>query len=457
MDKTILTQFVREGIEQLYQEDPTLYELLEQEYRRQTNVLTMVAASSVVDPSVLACEGFVASNVTAEGYPAARLHAGCEVVDKIERLAIERAKKAFGAQYANVQSHSASSANQSVMFSLLKPGDTILGMSLNAGGHFTHGAKSSVSGQYFNAVSYGLDEEGFIDYEEVDCLAKEHRPKLLICGATAYPRTIDFRRFRRIADDVGAILLADVSHIAGLIVVGEHPSPIDYAHITTTCTHKQLYGPRGGLILLGQDYNSLIPGGRRTFTETIQQSIFPLVQGAPNMNAIAAKARALAYVMTPEFKEVARRIVTDAKSMAKNFVEKGYTVFTGGTDNHLILLNILVNGMTGGVAERALEECNIIVNKTRIRGDEQTGSVMSGIRIGTNSLALRRMERSEMGQCTTLIDTVLSSLTVLNEREYVLDAGVKERVRNDVQELCQRFPIPCYPLAPTPAYIREES
>src|SRR5579859_1649814 len=260
MRHDLLAEFAQRGIDRLREGDPALYDLLLQEHHRQNETLAMIAASSIADPSVLICEGMATTNVTAEGYPGARFHAGCRCVDGIERLAIERARRAFAAQYANVQPHSGTSANEIVLFALLQPGDTVLGLGLNSGGHLTHGSKASVSGQYFSAIEYGLDQEQRIDYAQVERLAHEFRPKLIICGASAYPRQIDFARFRAIADQVGAFLLADISHIAGLVVAGQHPSPIDHAHVTTTSTYKQLYGPRGGLILMGKDAEQLAPG-----------------------------------------------------------------------------------------------------------------------------------------------------------------------------------------------------
>lgn len=446
MSEGILGAFVRRGVELLRQEDPILYDLLEAEYYRQTGVLAMVASSSIADPSVFACEGMVPTNVTAEGYPGNRFHAGCKYVDKIEQLAIERAKEAFRAQYANVQPHSASSANEIVMCSILKPGDTILGMELQFGGHLTHGARASISGQYFHSIGYGLNTQELIDYEQVAELARQFKPKLIICGATAYPRFIDFQRFRAIADEVGAFLLADISHTAGLVVAGFHPSPIDHAHFTTTCTHKQLYGPRGGLILIGRDHDSLAPGGKRTLAEAIQRAVFPFFQGAPILNAIAAKARALATVMTPEFKTLAERIVADASVLAQCFVDRDYRVISGGSDNHIVLLDVTTCGITGSIAERALEESNIIVNKNRIPGDKKSAIVTSGIRLGTNSLAFRGMGTGEMHQCSELIHRVLMSIHMLGEQEYHLDTSVKEAVQAEVKQLCQRFPIPRYPL-----------
>lgn len=442
----MLHEFARRGVDLLSEDDPVLYELLDQEYRRQNGTLAMIAASSIADPSVIACEGMVTSNVTTEGYAGARYHAGCRFVDEIERLAVERAKSAFEARYANVQPHSGSSANQIVMFNLLRAGDTVLGLELDAGGHLSHGDKASVSGRYFNAVGYGLDGEGFIDYAQVAELALRFRPKLIICGASAYPRVIDFKRFREIADEAGAFLLADISHIAGLVVAGEHPSPIDHAHFTTTSTYKQLYGPRGGLILIGKDYERPSPDGSGTLVGMVQRGVFPFFQGTPHLSMVAAKARALAFVATPEFRGLARRIVAGAGALAEWFAAAGYRVLTGGSDNHIVLIDVQARGLTGLVAERALEECDIIVNKNKIPGDKRPALVTGGLRLGTNCLAARGMGAAEMPRCAALIHQVLSSLKVLGERTYELDEGVKRLVRAEVRRLCEEFPIPRYPV-----------
>lgn len=445
------------GLETLVEEDASLHALLEREYLRQTEVLSMVAASSVVDPSVLVCEGMVPVNVTAEGYPGARFHAGCVVIDQIEQLAIDRARAAFGARFANVQPHSATTANQVVICSVLRPGDTLLGLDLSCGGHLTHGAAPSLSGQYFDAVGYGVTPDGTIDYDEVERLARERRPKLIICGTTAYPRVIDFARFRRIADDVGALLLADVTHIAGLVVAGLHPSSIDHAHFTTTCTHKQLYGPRGGLILMGRDADAPAPSGDRTLRELVQKGVFPFFQGAPNLSSIAAKAGALGRLARPEFRVLMGRVVSTARALAGAFTDAGYTVVTGGTDNHLVVVDVLASGLTGIVAERALEACHITVNKNRIPGDRKPATVTSGIRIGTNSLAVRGLEAAEMPRCVELVHRVLSNVRPLSDRDFELPDEVRTSVIDDVRELCRRFPIPCYPAPqrePTPASSR---
>ncbi len=446
MTKHALSELASRGIELLQKKDPVLYNLLEQEHCRQTDVLAMVAASSLADPSVLVCESMSAANVTTEGYPGARYHAGCKYIDQIERLAIERAKVAFQAQYANVQPHSGTSANAIVMFSLLQPGDTILGMELNSGGHLTHGARASVIGQYFNAIGYGLNSKGLLDYDKIHSLALQHKPRLIISGASSYPRTIDFRRFREIADEVGAYLLADISHIAGLVVANEHSSPIDYAHFTTTSTYKQLYGPRGGLILIGAEIDCFAPDGKQTLPEMVQRAVFPFFQGTPNISAIAAKARALAMIITPDFKKLANLIVDDARMLAECLAGDGYHVLTGGTDNHMVLIDIFSSmGISGATAEKALEECNIIVNKNRIPGDRKPALVTSGMRLGTNSLALRGMGPDEMKKCATLIHRILSSIKVTGEFDFHLDTNLKESVKGEVIELCNRHPIPEYP------------
>lgn len=429
----------RQGLEAVRRDDPVLYKLLELETRRQSNVLPMVAASSEADPSVLACEGLALTNVTTEGYPNARFHGGCEIVDQVEELAIERACAVFDAQYANVQPHSGSSANLAVIFSLLRPGDTLLGMDLDAGGHLTHGSKASVIGQYFNAVGYGVNAHGVIDYDEVRDIARKCQPRLIICGASAYSRIIDFAAFRAIADEVGALLLADISHIAGLVVGGVHPSPIDHAHVTTTSTYKQLFGPRGGVILCGRDSSQAAWSGKGTFADTFQRAVFPFSQGTPNLSAIAAKARAFANVQRPEFKLLARRIVDNAQALASYLLERSYDVLTGGTDNHTILINLSDKAMTGLVAERALNQCGIIVNKNRLPGDTKSARVTSGIRLGTNLLAHRGLAPSDMRECAELIDETLMSIRVMSDQDYELEESVIHSVRARVERICCRF------------------
>ena len=442
-----LESFFQAAHDQLAAQDPALYALLEREYERQSHVLAMIASSSIADPAVLICEGTPVTNVTTEGFPAKRYHAGCEVVDEIEILAVERAKAAFEAQYANVQPHAGTTANQIVMFSLLEAGDTILGLDLKAGGHLSHGSTAAVSGKYFSAVGYGLDEQGFIDYEKVAALAQQHQPKMIICGSSAYPRTIDFARFRAIADEVGAYLLADISHIAGLVAGGVHPSPIDHAHFTTTSTYKQLMGPRGGLILMGRDHDAPAPSGKGTLAQSMQRAVFPYFQGTPNLSAIAAKAAAFTRLTTPEFRTLATQIADNARIMASDLTQYGYRVITGGTDNHLVLFDVLEKNITGYVAEKALEACDIIVNKNTIPNDSKSPMVTSGLRLGSNSLSIRGMNIDEMHECTHLMQTVLSEVRATDDRHFELPNSVRAFVQEKVHHLCERFPIPHYPPA----------
>ena len=447
-EETLLAAFVREGVEHLYEEDPDLSRILEEEYRRQNGTLVMVASCTPADPSVLACEAMVPVNVTAEGYPGRRYHAGCRVIDGIEQLAIDRARAAFGARYANVQPHSATTANYAVLSRLLQPGARILGMRLDVGGHLTHGAPMAFSGTWFEAHGYGLDAEGRIDYGEVERLAREIRPRLIVCGATAHPRQVDFARFREIADAVDAYLLADISHVAGLVAAGLHPSPIDHAHITTTCTHKQLYGPRGGLILLGRDAEAPAPDGRQTLSELMQRAIFPFFQGAPILNAIAAKARALARVMEPEFRRVMERVVDDARAVAGHLMAEGWRVLSGGSDNHIVLFDVAARGLTGLIAEKALEDSGIVVNKNRIPGDTRPPMVTSGVRLGTNTMALRGMGPEAAVRGARLVHRVLAAVEPLGDRDFRLAPAVRDAVRAEVAALCEEFPIPRYPLRP---------
>jgi glycine hydroxymethyltransferase len=320
-------------------------------------------------------------------------------------------------------------------------------MELEHGGHLTHGSPATYSGQYFEAIGYGLTDDGLIDYEQVRRLAAEHRPRVIICGATAYPRVVDFARFREIADETGAYLLADISHTAGLVAAGLHPSPIDHAHITTTCTHKQLFGPRGGLILSGRDHCVAAPRGKGTLADFLQRAVFPFSQGAPALNTIAAKARALDMVATDEFRGVAERIVRISQVLANSLTGLGYSLVAGGTDNHIVLVDLSSKGMTGSVAEQALEECGIIVNKNRVPRDTTPAFVTGGIRIGTNSAARRGLSPDDARYCAELIDLVLSAVEVLGDREYRLPASVRESVRARVADLCARRPVPGYPAA----------
>lgn len=439
-----LEGFLRKGIETLSSDDPELFSVLEDEYHRQQTRLIMVASSSLVDPSVQVCEASTPVNVTAEGYPGMRYHGGCENIDKIEQLAIDRAKRVFNARYANVQAHSATTANLAVMASLLNAGDTILGMDLTSGGHLTHGSSVSFSGIYFNAIGYGLDSRGYIDYNQVEELACKFKPGLIICGTTAYSRVVDFKRFREISDRVGAYLLADISHIAGLVAAGLHPNPIDHAHVTTTCTHKQLFGPRGGLILVGKDFNAPAPDGKCTLEQHFQKAIFPFFQGAPVMNSIAAKARAFSIIDSQEFKKVMHRVLDLARTLADTFSTFGYKVVSDGTDTHVVLIDTSALGISGYIVEKALEESYIIVNKNRVPGDKTPHTVTSGIRLGTNSLAMRGFTPDSIKTCARLIHQVIQAIEPSGLKVYRLNAQIRDSIRQEVLELCSKFPIPAY-------------
>ncbi|WP_413760935.1 serine hydroxymethyltransferase [Streptomyces sp. MMBL 11-3] len=436
----------------LHRTDPELAGLLDAEVRHQDTTLAMIASASVADPSVLAAGGAALSNVTAEGYPAARYHPGAARFDAVERLAIARAKDLFAAQYANVQPHSCSSANLAVLSALLPPGGTLLGLDLDAGGHLTHGSPASVTGRHFTAVHYGLDRTGRIDYAQVADLARRHRPGVLIAGASAYPRTVDFERFRAIADSVGAYLLADISHIAGLVATGKHPSPIDAAHITTTSTYKQLGGPRGGLILSGADHRTPGPDGRTPLSRLMQRAVFPQSQGTPSPATIAAKARAFSLAASPQFKDAAQLIVDNAAALAAELSALGYRVLTGGTDNHMVLLDIIDRGLTGVVAERALEQCAILANRNRIPGDTKPPLVTSGLRLGTNILAQRGMGPLQMRECAHLLHAVVTATTALSDTEYLIDPAQVLRLRAGVEDLCARYPLTLGGAAPAPAH-----
>lgn len=421
-----------------------MFDILEREYVRQNETLALVASCSPAHPTALVCEGSFASNVTAEGYPGRRFHAGCVNVDAIEELAIERARAAFGARYVNVQPHTASIANQAVFSALLEPGDAILGLDLDSGGHLSHGAAVNLSGKLYRAASYGLTAHGLIDYDQARAVALATRPRMIVAGTTAYPRAIDWSRFRAIADEVGALLMADITHIAGLVITGDHPNPIDIAHVVTTCTHKQLYGPRGGLILIGAEAETAVPGGG-TLSKAMQRAVFPLIQGAPIVNSIAAKARVLGRATQPEFRALMKRVVHLARGLARALMLAGARVMSGGTDNHIVVVDVLSSfGLTGIVAEKALEECGIIVNKNRIAGDTKPATVGSGIRIGSNSMAARGMEPGQMERIAELIGRVLSSVTQLDDRSYQLSAETRTELLVQVRDICRRNPIADY-------------
>jgi glycine hydroxymethyltransferase len=404
--------------------DPQLEEALRGELRRQEEHIELIASENYASPRVLAAQGTVLTNKYAEGYPGRRYYGGCEFVDVAETLAIERAKKLFGADYANVQPHSGSQANIAAYMALIQPGDTILGMSLDHGGHLTHGAKVNASGRLYRAVAYGLDTRtGLIDYDQVERLAHEHRPKLIIAGFSAYSRIVDWRRFREIADAVGAWFVADMAHVAGLVAAGEYPSPVPYADVTTTTTHKTLRGPRGGLILARANDE---------VTKKLNSLVFPGTQGGPLMHVIAAKAVAFLEALQPEFREYQKRVVRNARRLAAALIERGHRIVSGGTDNHLFLLDLVERGITGKDADAALGRAYITVNKNAVPNDPRPPMVTSGLRIGTPAVTTRGFGDAEIDQLAGWIDDVLQDVT---------DEARIERVRAQVIELCRRFPV----------------
>ncbi|HEX7045476.1 MAG TPA: serine hydroxymethyltransferase [Burkholderiales bacterium] len=403
--------------------DEELYEAIVGEARRQEDHIELIASENFASPRVLEAQGSVLTNKYAEGYPGKRYYGGCEYVDVAERLAIERVKQLFGADYANVQPHSGSQANAAVYLALLAPGDTILGMSLAHGGHLTHGAKVNFSGKLFNAVQYGVDDQGLIDYVQVERLAHEHRPKMIVAGFSAYSRVVDWERFRRIADEVGAYLFVDMAHVAGLVAAGIYPNPVPVADVTTTTTHKTLRGPRGGVILAKRNPE---------IEKKLSSVVFPGTQGGPLMHVIAAKAVAFKEALEPAFKEYQRQVLANARAMAQAVMERGYDVVSGGTDNHLFLLSLIRKGLTGKDAEAALGEAHITVNKNAVPNDPQPPMVTSGIRLGTPAVTTRGFKEAE---CRLLAGWICDVLDRLD------DAGVRRRVKEQVLELCRRFPV----------------
>ena len=424
--------------EQLKQTDPEIFQAIFNEYHRQNDKLELIASENFVSEAVMQAMSNVMTNKYAEGYPGKRYYGGCEFVDVAENLARERAKQLFGADHANVQPHSGTQANMAVYFALLKPGDTIMGMNLAHGGHLSHGSPVNFSGRYFRVVPYGVHREtGYIDMNEVEDIAKRERPKLIMTGASAYSREIDFKAFREIADRVGAKLVADIAHPAGLIASGLIQSPVPYAHVVTTTTHKTLRGPRGGMILIGRDGENDLgittPKGKvKLWSEVIDSNVFPGIQGGPLMHVIAAKAVAFKEALQPEFKEYSRQIIRNAKALAQALMDKGYKIVSGGTDTHLMLVDLTDRGITGKAAEKALEQAGITVNKNMVPFDTKSPFVTSGIRIGTPALTTRGMKEDQMRLIAELIDKVLTNI----ENESVISAVFKQ-----VRELCDRFPL----------------
>jgi glycine hydroxymethyltransferase len=406
----------------LPQQDPQVFEAIQNELKRQQSKIELIASENFVSRAVMEAQGSVLTNKYAEGYPGRRYYGGCEYVDVVEDLARERAKKLFGAEHANVQPHSGAQANMAVYFTVLEHGDTVLGMNLSHGGHLTHGSPVNFSGIQYNFVEYGVDPETHvIDYDDVLEKARIHKPKLIVAGASAYPRIIDFKRFREIADEVGAYLMVDMAHIAGLVAAGLHPNPVPYAHFVTTTTHKTLRGPRGGMILCKEE-----------FAKQIDKAIFPGIQGGPLMHVIAAKAVALGEALQDSFKTYAQNIVNNAKRLAEALKKEGFTLVSGGTDNHLLLIDLRSLGLTGKVAEKVLDEVGITVNKNTIPYDPESPFVTSGIRIGTAAVTTRGFGLEEMDEIASII-----SLTLKNHE----DEAKLEEARKRVAALTEKFPL----------------
>jgi len=423
----------------LQNSDSTIYEILHREYVRERDTLELIASENFTSPSVMEAAGGVMTNKYAEGYPGKRYYGGCDHVDEAENLARERAKTLFGADYVNVQPHSGSQANMAVLMTFLNTGDTVLGLDLSHGGHLTHGSPVNFSGQLYNFVSYHvLEKTGRVDFIEVMELAKEHKPKLIICGGSAYPRFIEFDKFREIADKAGAFLMADIAHPAGLIASGVHPSPISFCDVITTTTHKTLRGPRGGMIMMGKDkknpWNKVAPksGRVKNISELIDSMVMPGIQGGPLMHIISAKAVAFAEALRPSFKVYAKQIVANAKTLASILTSKGYNIVSGGTDTHLILIDLTNKNITGKSAENCLEKAGITVNKNMVPFDKKSPFITSGIRVGTPAVTTRGMKEAQMEIIAEMIDSII--INYENEKKI-------NNIKNQVKELCGDYPL----------------
>lgn len=412
---------IEEIMNLVYQEDEEVGQAIKDEYARQNRNIELIASENIVSPTVLYAMGSVLTNKYAEGYPSKRYYGGCENVDVVENIAIERVKKLFNCEYANVQPHSGAQANMAVFFAMLKPGDTYMGMSLDAGGHLSHGSPVNFSGKYFNCVPYGVDENGYIDYDNILELAKQHKPKLIIAGASAYPRIIDFKKFREIADEVGAYLMVDMAHIAGLVATGLHPSPFPYADVVTTTTHKTLRGPRGGVILSNNEINEKF---------NFNKAIFPGTQGGPLEHVIAGKAVAFKEALDPSFKEYQAQIVKNCKALATSLKDKGFNMVTGGTDNHLLLLDLTNFDITGKELQARCDNVYITLNKNAIPNDPRSPFVTSGVRIGTAAITSRGMKEEDM---EIIADLIYQTVT---DYENNID-----NIREKVVTLCNKYPI----------------
>ena len=413
-------------VQNLAQEDDEIFSAVEEELNRQRNQIELIASENIVSPAVLEAQGSILTNKYAEGYPQHRYYGGCEFIDKAESLAIERAKKLFNAGFANVQPHSGSQANTAVYLALLKPFDTILGMSLDAGGHLTHGAKVSISGKWLNAVHYGVEKEtGLIDYNQVETLALANKPKLIIAGGSAYSRIVDFKRFREIADKVGAYLMVDMAHFAGLVAAGLYPNPLEYADVVTTTTHKTLRGPRGGMILTNNP----------DLAKKIDSAIFPGTQGGPLEHVIAAKAVCFKEALTPAFKDYAAQVIKNAKVLGEVLKKRGLDLVSGGTDTHLLLVDLRPKNLTGNVVEKALEEAHMTCNKNAIPFDPMPPKITSGVRVGTPAATTRGFKEKEFEKVGNWIGDVIDALAQGNVNKVI------PQVAQEVIALCQQFPI----------------
>lgn len=399
--------------------DSEVGKAMDAELKRQQRNIELIASENIVSPAVMAAMGSVLTNKYAEGLPGKRYYGGCECVDVVEEIAIERAKKLFGADHANVQPHSGAQANTAVYFALLQPGDTVMGMSLDNGGHLTHGSPVNISGKYFNFVPYGVDDDGFLDYDAFEKMAQEVKPKMIVAGASAYPREIDFKRMGQVAKSVGALFMVDMAHIAGLVAAGLHQSPVPYADIVTTTTHKTLRGPRGGLILCKEEHRL-----------AINKAVFPGTQGGPLMHTIAAKAVCFGEALKPEFKEYQQKVVNNAKALAKGLTDRGLKLVSGGTDNHLMLLNLVGTGITGKELENRLDEVYITVNKNTVPNEPLSPFVTSGIRIGTPAATTRGLDEADMDKIAEFISLAVT--------DFETNA---EKIRNGVNEICNKHPL----------------
>ena len=426
-------------MEKLNIADPEVFNSIEQEFHRQQNTLEMIASENFTSPNVMEAVGSVLTNKYAEGYPGKRYYGGCDAVDLAENLARDRAKELFQAEYANVQPHSGSQANMGVYLTLLQPGDTVMGLNLSHGGHLTHGSPVNFSGKLYKFISYGVDKNtGRVNFDEVSALAKKHKPKLIVCGGSAYPRFIEFEMFRQIADDIGALLMADIAHPSGLVATGIHPSPWPHCHVVTSTTHKTLRGPRGGLILVGKDFENtwgaVAPksGRVKMVSELIDSAVMPGIQGGPLMHVIAGKAVAFGEALKTPYIQYCEQIVKNAQILAETLLNLGYDIVSGGTDTHLVLIDLTKKGISGKKAEIALEEAGITTNKNMVPFDERSPMVTSGIRIGTPAVTTRGFQENEMLQVANLIDNVIQNIQ---------DETIIKNTRNSVSELCAQFPI----------------